>query len=55
MCGSTLKSGADYSNKLPGMRKAFPELPTNSAILDIIFRANEGVPGPRSYSLTTPA
>ena len=28
------KSGAEYSNKLPGMRKAFAELPTNSAILD---------------------
>ena len=24
-------SGADYSNKLPGMRKSFAELPTNSA------------------------
>ena len=28
------KSGADYSNKLPGMRQAFAELPTNSVILD---------------------
>jgi ATP-dependent DNA ligase len=28
------KSGADYSSKLPSMRKAFVELPTNSAILD---------------------
>ena len=28
------KSGAEYSNKLPGMRKVFAELPTNSAILD---------------------
>ena len=28
------KNGADYSNKLPGMRKAFAELPMNSAILD---------------------
>ena len=28
------KSGADYSNKLLSMRKAFAELPTNSAILD---------------------
>ena len=28
------KSGADYSNKLPGMRKTFAELPTKSAILD---------------------
>ena len=28
------ESGADYSNKLPSMRKAFAELPTNSAILD---------------------
>ena len=28
------KSGADYSNNLPGMRKAFAELPTNAAILD---------------------
>ena len=28
------KSGADYSNKLPGMRKAFGELPTDAAILD---------------------
>ena len=28
------KSGADYSNKLPSMRKAFAELPTNSSILD---------------------
>jgi ATP-dependent DNA ligase len=28
------KSGAVYSNKLPSMRKAFAELPTNSAILD---------------------
>ena len=28
------KSGAEYSNELPGMRKAFAEVPTNSAILD---------------------
>jgi bifunctional non-homologous end joining protein LigD len=28
------KSGVDYSNKLPSMRKAFAELQTNSAILD---------------------
>jgi bifunctional non-homologous end joining protein LigD len=28
------KSGADYSNKLPGIRKVFAELPMNSAILD---------------------
>ena len=28
------KSGADYSNKLPVMRRAFAELPTNSTILD---------------------
>jgi ATP-dependent DNA ligase len=28
------KSGVDYSNTLPSMRKAFAELPTNSAILD---------------------
>jgi hypothetical protein len=28
------KNGAEYSNKLPGMRKAFAELPTNSANLD---------------------
>jgi bifunctional non-homologous end joining protein LigD len=28
------KSGPDYSNKLPGTRKAFAELPTNSVILD---------------------
>ena len=33
-CAALLKSGAEYSNKLPGMRKAFAELPTNSAILD---------------------
>ncbi len=33
MCGSTLRA-AEYSNKLPRMRKAFAELPTNSAILD---------------------
>ena len=28
------KSGAECSNKLPGMREAFVESPTNSAILD---------------------
>ena len=28
------KSVADYSNKLPNMRKAFAELPTNSVVLD---------------------
>lgn len=28
------KSGAEYTSKLPGMRKAFAELPTTSAILD---------------------
>jgi bifunctional non-homologous end joining protein LigD len=28
------KSGGEYSSKLPGMRKAFVELPTDSAILD---------------------
>jgi ATP-dependent DNA ligase len=28
------KSGANYSNKLPSMRKAIAELPTNPAILD---------------------
>ena len=28
------KSGGEYSSKLPGMRKSFAELPTNSAILD---------------------
>jgi bifunctional non-homologous end joining protein LigD len=28
------KNGKEYSSKLPGMRQAFAELPTNSAILD---------------------
>jgi ATP-dependent DNA ligase len=28
------KSGVEYGNKLLGMRKAFAELPTNTAILD---------------------
>ena len=36
MCGSC---GADCSNKLLPMRWAFAELPTNSAILDVVFLA----------------
>ena len=45
------KSGVDYSNTLPSMRKAFAELPTNSAILDGELCLIDPGDGANSYRL----
>jgi len=34
MSGSAPKSGAEYTDRLPGMAEAFAKLPTRAAILD---------------------
>ena len=47
------KSGADYSNKLPRMRKTFAELPTNSAILDGELCLIDPAGGANFYRLMT--
>jgi ATP-dependent DNA ligase len=45
------KSGAEYTSKLPGMRKSFVELQTTSAILDCELCLIDPPAGIRSSSV----